>query len=337
MFIRESKLKVKLNVITFILRIRIESFDELMSTPKLVFLSGGTGTPKLLQGIKSYIDPSNITVIGNTGDDWCYYGLYVSPDIDSVLFTMADLIDKTKWWGIKEDTFNMVKSLQENLKEDIWFNLGDQDAGLCLYRTWLLNEGLTLTEATKKIAKRLNIQSKIIPMSNNSIKTIVQTTEKNIHLQEYWVRYKGQPEVINVFFEGDLRNTTLEVLKAIKEADYIILGPSNPVSSIGPILGIQPIKEALKTTEGKKVAISPIIGENAISGPTPKFLKAWGHKVSPLTIVQLYKDFLDEIILSKADTGLTDSIKEFGVIPSFEDIIIRTDEDAGRIMNRILE
>ncbi len=308
-----------------------------MPSPNLVFLSGGTGTPKLIQDIESYIDPHNITVIGNTGDDWNYYGLHVSPDVDSVLFTMANIIDKTKWWGIKNDSFNMVKSLRENLKEDIWFNLGDRDAGICLYRTWLLNEGLTLTEATNKIVEKLNIQSKIIPMSNQAIKTIIKTKSENLHLQEYWVRYKGEPDVINVFFEGDLSNTTSEVLKAIKEANYIILGPSNPVSSIGPIIGIHPIKEALITTKGKKIAISPIIGENAISGPTPKFLKAWGYKVSPLSIVQLYKDFLDIIILSESDRELHDSIEKFGVIPMYEDIIIRSSEDAMRIMNRILE
>jgi len=308
-----------------------------MRSPNLVFLSGGTGTPKLLQDIKSYINPQNITVIGNTGDDWNYYGLHVSPDIDSIMFTMADLIDKTKWWGIKDDTFNMVKSLRETLKEDIWFNLGDKDAGICLYRTWLLNEGFTLTEATNKIIKKLKIKSKILPMANQAIKTIVKTKEENLHLQEYWVRYKGEPDVSNVFFEGNLRNTTVEVLNAIKEADYIILGPSNPVSSIGPIIGIHSIKEALKTAKGKKIAISPIIGENAISGPTPKFLKAWGYKVSPLSIVQLYQDFLDVLILSNSDKHLNDNILEYGVIPKYENIIIRTSEDAKRIMKKILE
>jgi LPPG:FO 2-phospho-L-lactate transferase len=231
----------------------------------------------------------------------------------------------------------MVKSLRENLKEDIWFNLGDQDAGICLYRTLLLNEGLTLTEATNKIVKKLNIHSKIIPMSNQAIKTIVETKSEKLHLQEYWVRYKGEPDVINVFFEGNLSNTTSEVLKAIKEANYIIIGPSNPVSSIGPIMGIHPIKEALKSTKGKIIAISPIIGENAISGPTPKFLQAWGYKVSPLSIVQRYTDFLDVIILSESDKDLNDSIEKFRVIPMYEDIIITSTEDAMRIMNKILE
>jgi LPPG:FO 2-phospho-L-lactate transferase len=308
-----------------------------MSSPKVVFLSGGTGTPKLLQGIKDYINPHNITVIGNTGDDWSFYGLHVSPDVDSVLFTLSNMIDRSKWWGIKNDSFNMVKSLREALKEDIWFNLGDQDTGICLYRTWLMNEGYTLTEATNKIAKKLNIQSKILPMANQTIKTIIETEEQNMHLQEYWVRYKGKPEVINVFFEGDLYNTTAEVQNSIKEADYIILGPSNPISSIGPIIGIHPIKEALRTTKGKKIAVSPIIGENAISGPTSKFLKAWGYKVSPLSIIQLYQDFIDVFILNESDRNLTDSIKELGVTPIFEEIIIRTSDDAKRIMRKILE
>ena len=165
----------------------------------------------------------------------------------------------------------------------------------------------------------------------------VQTKKGNLHLQEYWVRYKGIPEVDNVIFEGDLHNTTLDVINSIKKADYIILGPSNPVSSIGPIIGVKQIKEALKSTKGKKVAISPIIGENAISGPTPKFLKAWGYQVSPLSVIQLYKDFLDVFMLNGSDKALNDSIINLGVTPLYEDIMIKTSDDAKRIMNKILE
>ena len=293
-----------------------------MGSNKCVFLSGGTGTPKLLQGTTSLIDPQDITIIGNTGDDWRYYGLYVSPDIDSILFTLANLIDVTKWWGIKNDSFNMVKMLQEILKENVWFNLGDQDAGLCLYRTWLLEQGLSLTEATKKITKRLNIESTVLPMANQPIRTMIRTENELLHLQEYWVRYKGKPEVINVFFEGDLSLTTSEIIAKIKSADFVIIGPSNPVSSLGPILAISPIRNALRTSNAKKYAISPIIGGTAISGPTSKFLRAWNYETSPITVGKLFHDILDGLILHESDQNLERATQKLGIKPLFQIINI---------------
>ncbi|MHA1978532.1 MAG: 2-phospho-L-lactate transferase [Candidatus Hodarchaeales archaeon] len=308
-----------------------------MGSKKIVFLSGGTGTPKLMQGISSFINPQDITIIGNTGDDWRYYGLYVSPDIDSILFTLANLIDEVKWWGIKNDTFNMVKMLQNNLKEDVWFNLGDQDAGLCLYRTWLLGQEYSLTEATKELTKRLNIDSRILPMADQPIRTMIRTENELLHLQEYWVRYQGELDVINVFFEGDLSITTPEVITAINSADYIILGPSNPVSSLGPIIAVSPIREALRTTDAKKYAISPIIGNSALSGPTSKFLQAWNYKTSPITVANLFQDILDVIVLHESDRNLEKAIQKLGVKPLFGNIVIKNQSDAQRILNIILK
>ena len=308
-----------------------------MGSEKIVFLSGGTGTPKLLQGISSNINPQDITIIGNTGDDWRFYGLYVSPDIDSILFTLSNLIDKVKWWGINNDTFNMVKMLQDKLKEDIWFNLGDQDTGLCLYRTWLLDQSYSLTEATIEVSNRLNIKSKILPMADQPIRTMIRTESELLHLQEYWVRFKGELDVINVLFEGDLSKTTPYVIEAIKSADYIILGPSNPVSSLGPIVAISPIRNALRTTNAKKYAISPIIGSSALSGPTSKFLQAWNYETSPIAVASLFHDFLDGIILHESDLNLEKATQKLGVKPFFSNIIIKNQSDAQRILDIILK
>ncbi|MHA2156698.1 MAG: 2-phospho-L-lactate transferase [Candidatus Hodarchaeales archaeon] len=308
-----------------------------MGSMKIVFLSGGTGTPKLLQGINSVTDPQDITIIANTGDDWRYYGLYVSPDIDSILFTLSELIDVTKWWGINNDTFNMVKMLRDILKEDIWFNLGDQDAGLCLYRTWLLEQGMSLTQATKKLAKILNIESKILPMADQPIRTMIRTENELLHLQEYWVRYKGELEVLNVFFEGDLSITTPEIIAEIDSADYIIVGPSNPVSSLGPIVAITPIRNALRASNAKKYAISPIIGNAALSGPTGKFLNAWNYETSPIAIGKLFHDFLDGIILHESDQNLEKATQKLGIKALFSNIVIKNHDDARRLINLILE
>ena len=308
-----------------------------MDPPSFVFLSGGTGTPKLLQGVINVIDARNITVIGNTGDDWNFYGLHVSPDIDSILLTLSDLIDTEKWWGIKDDTFNLVSFLKKELKEDVWFNLGDFDAGLCLYRSYLLNQEKSLTEAIETIRKRMNIQSRVLPMADQAIQTKVRTPEQTLHLQEYWVKYKGKGHVNNVFFEGDLRRTTNQVLEAIQNADAIIIGPSNPVSSVGPILALHPLREALRKASGYRIAISPIIGTNAVSGPTSAFLKAWEHEVSPVAIVELYHDFLDAFMIHKTDETLFDIIKGMGVNPILEDIYIHTRNDASRLFKRIMD
>ncbi|MFX0207696.1 MAG: 2-phospho-L-lactate transferase [Candidatus Hodarchaeota archaeon] len=308
-----------------------------MSKSKILFLSGGTGTPKLLQGIANILDPRNITIIGNTGDDWNFYGLYVSPDIDSILLSLTNLIDTEKWWGIKEDTFNLIKFLRTHLKEDIWFNLGDLDAGLCLYRSNLLKQGITLTKATDIIRKRLEIESCILPMADQPVQTKVRTSERTMHLQEYWVKYKGKPKVLNVFFEGDLGKTTNSVLNIIKTAEIIIIGPSNPISSIGPILAISPIREALRKTSAQRIAISPIIGTNSVSGPTATFLRSWGKTVSPLAIVELFSDVLDGFMIHKTDSKLSSEIQEIGVNPIIDDIYIHTSSDAARLIVKILD
>ncbi|MFX1282177.1 MAG: 2-phospho-L-lactate transferase [Promethearchaeota archaeon] len=308
-----------------------------MHSSRVVFLSGGTGTPKLLQGAVEVIDADDIAVIGNTGDDWDFYGLHVSPDIDSILFTLANLIDTKKWWGIKDDTFKLIFFLKERLKEEIWFNLGDFDAGLCLLRTHLLRKGKSLTEAIEIIRKRLDIQSSVLPMADQTIQTKVRISNKTIHLQEFWVKYKGKLDVKNVFFEGDLRKTTNQVLDAIKQASTIIIGPSNPVSSIGPILAIQPLREALQNASGYRVAISPIIGTNPVSGPTSSFLRAWGYNISPVVIAELFHDVLDVLMIHDTDKQYLNDIKKKDLTPLLEDIYIHSKSDAVRLFKRIMD
>ncbi len=308
-----------------------------MKSPKIVFLSGGTGTPKLIQNMSEILDPQNITIIGNTGDDWDFYGLHVSPDIDSILLTLSGLIDTEKWWGLVDDSFNMIKFLREYMKEEIWFNLGDMDTGLCLYRTFLKKKGLNLTEITEIIRRSLSINAKILPMANQPVRTMINTPEKIMHLQEFWVQHKGKPEVTDIYFDGDLSKTTSEVLQTIDEAEYIIIGPSNPVSSIGPLLAIPPLKNALRQTNGKVIAISPLIGSEAISGPTAKFLLAWNYAVSPKTVVEMYQDFLNGFIMHTTDKSYSRSIKELGITPIFQNIYIRDNNDANGLLKTILE
>jgi LPPG:FO 2-phospho-L-lactate transferase len=308
-----------------------------MKSVKVVFLSGGTGTPKLIQNTTELLDPKEITIIGNTGDDWEFYGLYVSPDIDSILLTLSGLIDFEKWWGISDDSFNMIKFLSDYMKEEIWFNLGDMDTGLCLYRTFLRKKGLNLTKITDIIRRSLNIEAEILPMANQSVRTMIETPNKVMHLQEFWVKHKGEPAVKDIFFEGDLTQTTPNVLHKIEEAEYIIIGPSNPVSSIGPMLAIEPLRHALRQANGKKIAISPLIGSEAISGPTTKFLSAWDYEISPTTIAKMYSDFLDGLVLHNSDQSYFKAIQKHDILPIFENIYIKNQIDANRLLKTILE
>ncbi|MFW9856148.1 MAG: 2-phospho-L-lactate transferase [Candidatus Thorarchaeota archaeon] len=304
---------------------------------RILFLSGGTGTPKLLQGAIRALSLKDVAIIGNTGDDWNFYGLHVSPDVDSVLLTLTDLIDTAKWWGIDGDSFNLIEFLRTRLQEDVWFNLGDFDAGLCLYRTHLLNQGNTLTEATDIIRKRLKIEPQILPMANQHIQTRINTSSGIMHLQEFWVKHRGKLEVQDVFYEGDLTMTTSGVIHAIERADIVIFGPGNPVSSIGPILAIRPLRDALRNTSAHKLAISPIIGEDPVSGPTGTFLNAWNIPTSPMAIITLFGDVLDGIMIHTSDKNLSGRIRQHNITPIIENILIRSVPDAERLMQRILD
>jgi LPPG:FO 2-phospho-L-lactate transferase len=265
----------------------------------------------------------NLSVIANTGDDWEFYGLYVSPDCDSVLFTLAGILDQQKMWGITGDTFNVVSGLQKLLHEKTWFNLGDQDTAISLFRSSLLLKGKTLTEATNIIASRLGIPATVLPMTNERVRTLIETEIGLIHLEEFWVRDKGKHAVHNVLYEGaSSSRITSEIKAAIEQAEVLIFGPSNPVSSIGPILEVGEIRRLLKEFPGRRVAISPVVGEAPLSGPTGQFMKAMGYGTSPVEIARFYRGLVDELYIDSTDTAFMEPIKEFAE-PKLAPIIMR--------------
>lgn len=292
----------------------------------MTVLSGGTGTPKLLQGLQR-IPHVNLSVIANTGDDWEFYGLYVSPDCDSVLFTLAGILDQQKMWGIAGDTFNVVSGLRKLLHEETWFNLGDQDTAISLFRSSLLSKGKTLTEATKIIANRLGISATVLPMTNERVKTLIETEIGLMHLEEFWVRDKGKHAVHNILYDGASTSCiTSEVKAAIEQAEVLIIGPSNPISSIGPILEVDGIRRLLKKFAGRRVAISPVVGEAPVSGPTGQFMEAMGYETSPVEIARFYRGLIDELYIDSTDKAFIEPIQEF-VEPKLAPIIMR-DMDA---------
>ncbi len=265
----------------------------------MIILSGGTGTPKLIKGLRMLLPDSEITVIVNTAEDIFVSGNLVSPDLDTILYLFSGMLDETKWWGVKNDTFHTHKILKKlGIEEKLI--IGDTDRGFHIYRSEMMRRGASLTDATLQLSLKLGIKAKILPMCNEKVDTMIVTSKGVMHFQDFWVGMRGEPEVVDVILEGiEKAKPTEEVLKAMEDEDYVIIGPSNPITSILPIIALKGIKEMLK--KKKVVAVSPIIGKAPVSGPAGKFMKAKGLPVSWKGVMQCYKDFLDIMVIDCRD------------------------------------
>nr|WP_302807153.1 2-phospho-L-lactate transferase [Methanobrevibacter smithii] len=270
----------------------------------ITVLSGGTGTPKLLQGLKEVIDPKDITIVVNTLENEYFSGVYVSADIDTVLYTMANMINEEFWYGVKDDTFITHERLEELGTPEL-LRIGDIDRATKIQKT-LLMENHSLAEAVDIQANNMHIHSKILPMSNENsdIKIITDIGELEFH--DFLIKHQCNPEVLDVKFS---KVTPAEgIIDAINNSDAVIIGPSNPITSISPILSLDGVKEALENTH--VIAVSPIIGTDSVSGPASKFMDALGIEVSSLGVASLYESFLDTIVIDKKDNNLKDDLEK---------------------------
>lgn len=294
-------------------------------------LSGGTGTPKLLQGIKEVVDQKELTVIVNTLENNYFSGVYVSADVDTVLYTMSDLINEETWYGQKNDTFYTHDALKK-LGFDETLRIGDKDRALKIQKTMLLKE-YSLTKSIKIQSKSLGIDSKILPMSDQQSELEIKTDNGIMSFHEFLIDYQSKPEVLDVIY--NTVNTTPEVLESLENSDQIIIGPSNPITSINPIISIPEIRKILR----KKyvTSISPIIGEKAISGPANKFMKSKGYDVSPVGVARIYEDFLDHYIINSTDDKYKNSLKEFIEKVSVTNIILTTLDEKIELAKMILD
>ncbi len=290
---------------------------------KYTALAGGTGAAKLLRALCYVIDPSDLTVIVNTGDDWVVWGLSVSPDLDTVTYTLAGLIDETRGWGIRDDTFRCL-AVMATLGRETWFNLGDKDLATHLYRTERLREGHTLSQVTDQIRERLGVRSQILPMSDQRVSTQVLTPDGWLAFQEFFVREKGRLEVRDVAYErSESAGPAPGVVEAISHAVAVIVCPSNPISSIGPILAIRGIQDSLAATQAPIVAVSPIVGGAPVSGPAGKMMLAKGLPVSPVGVAQAYEKWLDILVLDRQDSALASEVQSLGIRAVVTDTIMR--------------
>ena len=270
----------------------------------ITILSGGTGTPKLLQGIKEIVDPKDLTIIVNTLENDYFSGVYVSADIDTVLYTMSDMINDELWYGVKDDTFITHERLEEMGCHEL-LRIGDIDRATKIQKT-LLMEKYTLQESVDIQSKQMGIKSKIIPMSNENsdIKIITDIGELAFH--DFLIKHQCEPEVLDVVFSKTAPADGL--IESINDSDIVIIGPSNPITSILPILSLDGVRDALKNKY--VVAVSPIIGNDSFSGPASKFMKALNIEVSSLGVAEFYKDFLDVIVIDEKDSELESSINK---------------------------
>jgi LPPG:FO 2-phospho-L-lactate transferase len=266
----------------------------------ITLLSGGTGTPKLLRGVRHHTDDQKINVVVNTAEDVWISGGHLSPDIDTVMYLFAGVLNTETWWGIAGDTFLTHKALLD-LGADEYIAIGDRDRAVQIARGDLMNKGKTLTEATVILCRNMGIKAGVLPMTNSPVATMVRSSGEYIHFQEYWVRCRGSIPVDAVKRVPELPPpATEDAIKAITEADAVIIGPSNPVTSILPILECQGVREALR--EQYVIAISPFIGEAPFSGPAGELMKAKGFSPSSLGTWELYRDFLDLFVQDERDT-----------------------------------
>jgi len=304
---------------------------------RVVALAGGTGAAKLLRGLNALVPPAALTIVGNTGDDALVWGLHVSPDLDTVCYTLGGWIDEDRGWGLRGESFRTLGEMVR-FGEPTWFNLGDRDLATHLHRTRLLHEGRTLTEVTAKIARDLGVSHAVLPMSDQPVRTRVRGPDGWIGFQEYFVREKTQVEVVEVDYVG--AHSALPacgVLEAIAAAHAVIVCPSNPITSIGPILEVPGIARALEATDAVVLAVSPIVGGQAVSGPAGRLMAACGLEVSALGVASAYAPWLDILLVDDQDAAEAKRIEAAGLRAVVTETVMRGREGEIALARRALE
>jgi LPPG:FO 2-phospho-L-lactate transferase len=303
----------------------------------ITVLAGGVGAAKLLRGLVDVIDPASITIIGNTADDEEFYGLHVSPDLDTVTYTLAGVVNPETGWGLANETYETLERLR-SLGEDAWFLLGDSDIATHMKRTRLLRSGRSLTEATAEITRSFELECRLLPMSDDRVRTVVTTDGGDLSFQEYFVRRGQKDEVRTLRFEGsDIAAPACGVLEAIQDADAVIVAPSNPLVSIGPVLAVPGVRDELVETEAPVVAVSPIVGGQALKGPADRMLRSLGHEASATGVARMYADFLDVLVLDSIDAALTADVEALGIRPVVTDTIMRDDDSKRALAKATLD
>lgn len=303
---------------------------------RIAALAGGTGAAKLLRGLAPLLPADALTIIGNTGDDTDLWGLHISPDLDTVCYTLAGQIDERKGWGLRGETFNALEQIVR-FGEPGWFGLGDRDLATHLHRSRLLREGHGLAQVTASIAGALGVAARVLPMSDQPVRTRILGPEGWISFQEYFVRDKAQTEVREVAYTGsETAAPAPGVLEALRDAEAVLVCPSNPITSIGPILAVPGIRRALEETSATVVAVSPIIGGEAVSGPAGRLMAASGLPVSAVGVARAYAPWLDLLIVDERDADLVPAVAAAGARAVAAPTLMTSREAETALARRIL-
>jgi LPPG:FO 2-phospho-L-lactate transferase len=300
-------------------------------------LAGGTGAARFLRGLVQVVPEADISVIVNVGDDTDIWGLHISPDIDSILYGLSGRLDQQRGWGLRDETFRCLEEMSRYGMPD-WFRLGDRDLATHITRSELLRSGRTLTETTARMASSMGIKAAVLPASDDPVRTKIETPNGTLGFQEFFVREHWQPEVRSVTYAGaGEAHASAAVLQAIRDSQLVIVAPSNPITSLGPILAVHDIRDALRCTRAEVVAVSPLIGNAAFSGPAAKLMEACGYEVSPSGVVRCYHDFLDDIVIDVQDAGLASSIRYETIGVQVTDIRMSDEAAARRLAQFVVE
>ena len=306
-------------------------------TRSVLALAGGVGGAKLALGLSHALPPDRLTIVVNTGDDETFHGLHVSPDLDTVMYALAGLTNTVTGWGVAGDTFQTLGMLGR-FGNPTWFNLGDKDLATHIKRTQLLNEGYSLSDVTRELCSLLGIRHPIVPMTNDPLRTVVDTDEGELPFQVYFVQRRCEPKAHRIRFynsAGAVPSPGFQT--ALETADVLVFAPSNPFLSVAPILAVQGVREAVSGFTGPRIAISPIVGGEALRGPAAKLLEELGHDVSCVGVARQYADVCDVFVIDEVDETHVPAIERLGMRAETAPTVMETDWDKTRLAMSILD
>jgi LPPG:FO 2-phospho-L-lactate transferase len=306
--------------------------------PGVVVLSGGVGGARFVRGLVDVAGADAVTVVGNVGDDDEFYGLHVSPDLDSLVYALAGLNDERRGWGRRGETWSARETALALDDDETWFQLGDRDLGLHLVRTKALRAGEPLSSVTARIAAALGVAVRILPATDHRLRTILETAAGDRSLQEWFVRRQGRDRVEGLRFEGAaFAKPAPGVSAAIEQASLVVLAPSNPYISIWPILAVRSIRSALRQTQAPVVAVSPIVGGKAVKGPADRMLRRLAGGTSPAHVAGCYAGLIDALVIDRADAAGASALEQSGVRPHVTGTLMRDRRAARRLAEATLE
>jgi len=300
----------------------------------ITLLAGGTGSVKIARGLSKTTD--DLMVIANIADNIWLYGLYICPDIDTITYGLAGILDKERGWGLIDDSFVFMEQMKK-LGQDYWFKIGDKDLALHIVRTKFLNAGKSLSWITEWIRKKFSVSTSIIPASDDHVETRIKTSSGDMHIQEYWVKNRAELDISNIRYKGIQRAKVNEhAIESIRNSDLIVIAPGNPISSIGPIISLPTIRKELASKKENVIAISPIIGNTALSGPASKYMQVMGIESSPFGVASQYRDIASNLVISEFDNNYEHKIMDLGIDVYKTNIVMENAQDEITLSNYIL-